>query len=370
MTGPAILECRDTLSARIGSADWILVTSRGWLDRGVDALIGAMANPPRATLIPSSSLASLETLSDLWAQARSLSPPDLWVALGGGTVIDLTKALAACFANGGIEPVIEALRGDLQAIAGNTASIIAVPTVLGAGSELTATATIWNVDGRKTALEHESLRPQPPIYAIRALVAVPEQARIAGLADIYSHAMDSVWNRNATTDSLQLAETAILALRSHLDGSRDDRDWLSLVEASRAAGMAIDVTRTSLAHAVSYPLTEHFDLVHGLAAGFALPAIAELCWQERPDLLQPLTRAHQCEGDGLAARVCSMLVNIGARALIVKRIDQPALSRIAQEVLGSSRARNFPIELDVPQIARLCDRSYELLAAFPNAAEA
>lgn len=336
------------------------------MDRGVGTLAQALDNPPRETLIPDSEVATLQTLETLWDEARHLSVPDLLLAIGGGTIIDLTKALAAGFANGGIDPVVRSMRGQSSALSEDAVPIVPVPTVLGSGSELTATATIWNVNGRKAALDHASLYPEPPIYPLQVYGSVPLHARIAGMSDIYSHALDSVWNRNATEQSRQHAEAAIVALRRFLSDSSDECDWLPLVESSRRAAMAIAITRTSLSHAVSYPLTNRFGLTHGLAAGFALPAVAEYCLARRPELLAPLARAHECSEELLSTNIADTLNRMRARDMILHSVRRSELPQIAESVLQSERARNFPVSPSPEEIRALCDRAYELLEAISH----
>ena len=68
--------------------------------------------------------------------------PKIIVALGGGSVIDTAKVLAA--ARGGFQPVRRYLQTGTGAEALSATPIIAVPTTAGTGSEVTPWATIWD----------------------------------------------------------------------------------------------------------------------------------------------------------------------------------------------------------------------------------
>ena len=46
-----------------------------------------------------------------------------------------------------------------------------------------------------------------------------------------------------------------------------------MLQASLMSGLAISITRTALAHSISYPITARYRMPHGLACGFTLPAI-------------------------------------------------------------------------------------------------
>ena len=69
-------------------------------------------------------------------------------------------------------------------------------------------------------------------------------------------------------------------------------------QASLLAGLAISQTRTAIAHAISYPLTLHLGVPHGLACSFTLPAILDLF--DAPGQAIPLD-------DGLRRRIRCML---------------------------------------------------------------
>lgn len=49
-----------------------------------------------------------------------------------------------------------------------------------------------------------------------------------------------------------------------------------MAEASLLSGLAISHTRTALCHSISYPLTAHFDVPHGLACAFTMPEVCRL----------------------------------------------------------------------------------------------
>ena len=54
-------------------------------------------------------------------------------------------------------------------------------------------------------------------------------------------------------------------------GTQVERD--KMAEASVLAGLAISHTRTALCHSISYPLTAHFGVPHGLACAFTMPYV-------------------------------------------------------------------------------------------------
>ena len=76
---------------------------------------------------------------------------------------------------------------------------------------------------------------------------------------------------------------------SFLDASGDDSHRELMQLSSFWAGMAIRITRTAIAHSISYPVTLHLGVPHGLACSFLLPRIAQLvfgrnAWYSKADV--------------------------------------------------------------------------------------
>ena len=97
------------------------------------------------------------------------------------------------------------------------------------------------------------------------------------LVDAISQGFEAIWNRNATpvttmyaTEALRIALSTLERLAMDLDNVRLRADML---RASTFAGLAISNARTALAHSMSYPITMHYGVPHGLACGFTIPAI-------------------------------------------------------------------------------------------------
>ena len=123
----------------------------------------------------------------------------------------------------------------------------------------------------------------PAVYPHTALVDselsdnVPYEITLNTGLDAINQAAESIWNRNMTPMSEMLAHKALEKGMVALQGLQNDlknpnlRD--TMAEVSLIAGLAISQTRTSLCHAISYPLTAHFGIPHGLACAFTMPAV-------------------------------------------------------------------------------------------------
>ncbi|GAL09095.1 alcohol dehydrogenase [Vibrio astriarenae] len=122
------------------------------------------------------------------------SDVEVLVAIGGGSVIDTTKALSV---SGGSQSKLVAVLKDGQDV-GQTLPIIAVPTTTGTGSEVTSWATIWDkTNGKKYSLNHSSLYPECAICSPELTLNLPLSLTVQTGLDALSHALESIWNINA-----------------------------------------------------------------------------------------------------------------------------------------------------------------------------
>ena len=208
--------------------------------------------------------------------AESASEDMVIVALGGGSVIDAAKVLAA--SRNGFGPV----RAYLETGAGGDQlgdyPIIAIPTTAGTGSEVTKWATVWDTESQKKySLSLHTLYPSHAVIDPELMLELSEALTISTGLDALSHALESIWNhnRNPVSDNHAVfAAREVLATLPQLIGDLRNIELRARVaRASLFAGLAFSNTRTALAHSVSYPITLKYKIPHGLACSFSLPMV-------------------------------------------------------------------------------------------------
>jgi phosphonate metabolism-associated iron-containing alcohol dehydrogenase len=215
----------------------------------------------------------------VWQALADVSDPII-VALGGGACLDLAKATAHRPGSGRPEHLMSWLRGETDQPALRPIPLIAIPTTAGTGSEVTRWATLWDVRpavARKLSLESLHGYPEASLVDARVCLTCPTPVtRDSGL-DALAHALEAIWNRNATplTDALALsaAQSIIQALPHLLEAPHDLALRRAMSHAALQAGFAFSHTRTALAHALSYDLTLQQGLPHGLACAVWLPQV-------------------------------------------------------------------------------------------------
>lgn len=224
---------------------------------------------------PNPSLAMLRGACQQLQAARQA--PRVLVALGGGSVIDTAKFLAA--GAGDWERVAAHLREGAP-LTTTALPIIAIPTTAGTGSDVTRWATIWDPEhARKLSLARDDLYPEAVLVDPALTVGLPWGTTLASGLDALSHALESLWNVNANPISRQLAVAAARDILAGLAGLRADigdldaRARMSL--GALRAGLAFSNTQTALAHNISYAITLEQGVAHGLACSFCLPDVMD-----------------------------------------------------------------------------------------------
>ena len=336
-----------SLSERIAGRPYCLVTYNdnvlfGQLEQRLAKAAGGAAVVIR-NVEPNPSYAALRIACRALGEAST--KPQVIVALGGGSVIDTAKVLAAAgddFAR--VQDYVEGRRGAdvLQHM-----PIIAVPTTSGTGSEVTSWATVWDTDNkRKFSLARPNLYPESAIVDPLLMRGVPRGLTIATGLDALSHALESIWNVNSNPVSSNHAVFAASEALECLPLLADDLANVALrakmARASTFAGLAFSNTKTALAHSLSYHLTLHHGVVHGIACSFTLPAVMRSVIGKNEDCDAALMRIFGPDLQQGANRLAAMLGRLGVstRASDYGVTHDEWLGVIEDALLGE-RGRNF-----------------------------
>ena len=196
-------------------------------------------------------------------------PCDAVVAVGGGTALDMGK-LVNLLAMQESSPG-QIVRGDAPVVRRGL-PLVAVPTTAGSGSEATHFGVVY-ADRIKYSLASPFLLPDVAVVdPDLTMSASPRQTAVSGM-DAFAQAVESYWSIHSTEASQGYARRAIQLVLGHLAcavTAPDRRHRRAMSKAAHLAGRAINITKTTAAHAVSYPLTSHYGVPHGHAVGLTL----------------------------------------------------------------------------------------------------
>jgi alcohol dehydrogenase len=266
----------DQLDALVARRPYCLVT---YGETAFDALVqraATLAGPPAALVRNIGPNPDFRTLAQSCANLKTPRPVETIVAIGGGSVMDAAKVLAA--AGDDFSRVRTFLETGQGTEALRALPIIAVPTTAGTGSEVTCWATVWDTDAKKKySLSRLSLYPAAALVDPSLTLDAPRGVTVSSGLDALSHALESLWNVHANPVSSALAEAAareVLEVLPRLaDDLRNPDLRTRMARAALMAGLAFSNTRTALAHSLSYHLTLHHGTPHGIACSFSLPMV-------------------------------------------------------------------------------------------------
>lgn len=363
----------DRLRDLVGERRCAVITTAGMARRGalarIQATLGDRVVASYAGVEPNPTVASC---THAFA-ALEAAPAEMLIALGGGSSIDTSKAVAAqCATAESHSPdwLARHLRaGAPFASPFRPPPIIAIPTTAGTGSEVTMWATIWDeLSSGKHSLSHPALYPQAALVDPELTISVPPDTTVASALDAFSHAMEAVWNRaaNPVSDALAMRAIATIpsALRRALEAPADVPARCELSSAALLAGLAISGTRTALAHSISYPLTAELGVPHGVACSITLPELLRAVHDQVPDRGRLIVEALDATSvDDAARRVYSLLADTGAAVTLRRHVpDAAALRRLRGGFIAPGRAENFVLDVTQEWAADLLERAYLALS--------
>ncbi|WCM26290.1 iron-containing alcohol dehydrogenase [Sphingomonas sp. QA11] len=266
----------DALADAIGGRTFILVTHPDAPLQPWRARLAELAGEPLLAIDnvePNPSLAMLRRICTQVGAATH--EPELIVALGGGSVMDTAKFLAA--GRGRYAPVVQYMETG-ERLARRALPIVAIPTTSGTGSDLTKWATVWDPERkRKLSLNRDDLYAEAVFVDPRITESLPWPVTLASGLDALSHALESIWNRHATPVTRSFAVAAVrdimAGLRRLHEDPRDGTAREKMALGATLAGLAFSNTQTALAHNISYPITLEHGVPHGIACSFCLPEV-------------------------------------------------------------------------------------------------
>lgn len=355
------------LPAYVADRRALLITTEGFTRRGGTA--------PIVTLLGDALVKTMDTvrpnpeLSDLEDKARMISDEeiDVIIALGGGSVVDSAKVLSATMvgAKSGFS-LGKHLRTDGRELVGEGVPIIAIPTTAGTGSEVTPFATVWDAkEQKKYSLSGPQLLPEVALLDPSLSVSVPLEITIMTGLDAISQAFESIWNRNSTpitnmyaTEALRVALSALPALATDLGNVKLRTEML---RASLFSGLAISHTRTALAHSMSYPLTSHYDMPHGLACSFTLAALLEFNAEADDGRLSTLSLTlGEKNVASLTQQVRDLMDGLHVKRLVLQYVGSLTdLHALVPEMITPGRADNNMRSASIEDLKGILARAWD-----------
>jgi alcohol dehydrogenase class IV len=214
---------------------------------------------------------SLEEVEGYWEGLRG-KEFDYVLAVGGGSVLDVAKVLAALMENPGR---VKDFFG-VEKIPRRMRRLIAVPTTHGTGSEVTKYSVI-RVGEEKWSIVSENLCPHVAILDEELMRGLPRELTLQTSMDALCHLVEAYLTRFCDPMVDLLCEQGIRLFLEGLEEAVEDRPEgrRKMMLCSLLGGIAITNAQASLVHALSHVLGGKYRIPHGEANSLFLPAFLE-----------------------------------------------------------------------------------------------
>lgn len=290
------------------------------------------------------------------------------VAVGGGSAIDVAKAVGVLATNGGNIAEYEGADRFAQPIL----PLVAIPTTAGTASEVTVFTVITDVAREyKLTVAGYKLAPRWALVDPLMTTTMPKQVTASTGLDALVHAIESYTSQMASPLSKALAREGIRLISSNLrqavynGGNLEARD--TMLMGSLLAGLAFSNTRLGNCHAMSHPVSAMFGVPHGVANSILMPHIMEFNALSVPELfadiaadmgevLENLTLIEKAWKAVESFKQLSMDVGIPQRLSDFK-VASSRIEEMARDAMKSGNIAVNPRKTQIEDIIQLYERA-------------
>jgi len=313
---------------------------------------------------------------------------DVFLCVGGGSIIDLGKAVAVLVSHGN-HP--EDYFGEGK-VPGPVLPIVAIPTTAGTGSEVSPSAVLTDTKANlKRGISDNKLRPTVAVVDPLLTLSCPPHLTAATGIDVLAHAIESYMainfaylilppaeedtvlyhGSNVLTDcmAIQAIELVCHNLRVAVDQGQNVEARENMSMASVLAGMAFSNSGVTAVHAMAYPLGAITHAPHGVVNGLLLPYVMEYNVTVSSRRMAEIARVMGVKTQGTSERetaqsaveeVYRLVQDIGLpsrmRDIGVKEND---IRSMAEATMGVTRLlRNNPRRVTVDDLEQIFKRAF------------
>lgn len=216
-------------------------------------------------------------------EANEAFNPDCVIGIGGGSVLDCAKLLAALInSTQKLEDVV-----GIGFLKGRTIQLICVPTTSGTGSEVSPNAILLNEETQaKSGIISPFLVPDACYLDPVLTVSLPAKLTAETGIDALSHCIEAYTNKFAHPTVDVYALKGIQLISEHLikayNNGNDIEARSALLLGSMYGGLCLGPVNTAAVHALSYGLGGKFHIAHGLSNAMLMPEVLRFNLSSNP----------------------------------------------------------------------------------------
>ena len=267
---------------------------------------------------------------------------DVFVAVGGGSSIDLTKAVNILMTNPG--PIGQ--YGGIGMVKEDVLPLIAIPTTAGTSSEITNVVALTDTEAVcKYVIIDNKIVADRVIADPEFTRTMPPSVTAATGKDAITHAVESYISNMATPlteyHSLKGLQIFYENLPKAVADGNDMHAREQMMLGCIIAGFGFSNANLGLVHGIAHTLSAHFHLAHGMANATVLPYVMEYNADSCPEKMVELAKAIQLPVSGnldedkllLSKELLKLTKTLGIKILSEQGIKEEDLSMLADDVL-------------------------------------
>jgi alcohol dehydrogenase class IV len=296
------------------------------------------------------------------------SSPDLVLAVGGGSVLDIAKAInILSFQNDSSETYIQGKKSlERQGL-----PLIAIPLTSGTGSEATRFSTIY-IDKKKYSLSDKKFI-LPTVAIIDPLLtdSMPSYLTAVTGLDALCQSIESIWSVNSNEESLKYATESVKLAFNSLEKvvkNPDRQSRVNMAKAANLSGKAINISKTTACHSISYPITSYFNIPHGHAVALTLPELIEFNYNIKKEdcndrrgvgfvkkrmneIIKLVNSSNEIEAKN---NIMELMKKVGVESSLRKlNIDEKGLELIINKGFTPDRMNNNPRRIEKKDLEKI-----------------
>ena len=372
--GAGKVEQVGTLAAELGGRAVLLVTDPGIVTAGHAARVEHFLQEKGLGVVLYDQVRENPTTRDVDAcvKVARAAGIDMIVGLGGGSSMDTAKGCNLLLTNGGqMKDYWGVGRASKPML-----PLLAIPTTAGTGSECQSAALIADESThQKMACLDPKVAARVAILDPTLTVSQPPRVTACTGIDAIAHAVETAVTRKRNPLSTMYArESFRLTVGSFARVLEDPLDIEArgrMLLGAAFAGIAIENSMLGAAHSAANPLTAHFDIIHGQAAGMMLPAVVRFnagdpgALHAYADLAAGVPLGGAADGpetacDALVRQLEMLLDRAGMpRSLAGCGVPRSAIPMLAEEAAKQWTAGFNPRKVAVTDFAKLYEAAFE-----------
>ena len=311
---------------------------------------------------------SFKDFGDLLASVKH-TEADVIIGIGGGSVLDVAKLIAAQIDN---NQTLADITG-IGLLKNRNKKLICVPTTAGTGSEASPNAIlIDDADNQKKGIISPHLVPDVVIIDPALMISLPTEVTAATGLDALTHCLEAYTNLYAHPFIDMYALEGIRLIADNLvkavnDGTDEDaRTQLAI--GSLMGGFCLGPVNTAGVHALSYPLGSMYHIAHGLSNALLLPFVMEYNIPAAPERYAAVARALGCNSSindfetahAGVEKIRQLIKDCGIPASLKEiDIDKNTIPQMAADAMKITRLlKNNPRPMNIDDAVSIYEAAY------------